>query len=116
MADAPDTVSEAVVMLEAEGYTSPFVQSGGDLVCGTCGACSPFESLVVDRFFRFEGPSDPADEAIVLGVHCSVCGARGIIVSAFGPDADPDEFEHLARISAEAGAWGAGRREGRAGS
>jgi hypothetical protein len=116
MADAPETVSEAVAMLEAEGYTSPFVNSGGDLVCGTCGACSPLDPLVVDRFFRFEGPSDPADEAIVLGVHCTVCGARGTIVSAFGPDADPDEFEHLARISAEAGAWGAGRREGRAGS
>ena len=46
------------------------------------------EPVVVDRFFRFEGPSDPADEAIVLGVHCSACGARGTIVSAFGPDAD----------------------------
>ena len=33
MADAPETVSEAVAMLEAAGYTSPFVHSGGELVC-----------------------------------------------------------------------------------
>jgi hypothetical protein len=46
----------------------------------------------------------------VLGVHCAVCGARGTLVSAFGPDADPDAFDHLARISAEAAAWPAGRR------
>ncbi|HEY1282791.1 MAG TPA: hypothetical protein VGF22_24125 [Acidimicrobiales bacterium] len=116
MADAPETVSEAVAMLEAEGYTSPFVHSGGELVCGTCGACSPLDPVVVDRFFRFEGPSDPADEAIVLGVHCSVCGARGTIVSAFGPNADPDEFDHVARISAEAAAWPSGRREERPGT
>ena len=113
MADAPDTVTEAVAALEAEGYTGPFLQTGGDLVCGTCGACNPLEPVIVDRFFRFEGPSDPADEAIVLGVHCAVCGARGTLVSAFGPDADPDEFEHLARIRAEAGAWPQGRREER---
>ena len=37
----------------------------------------------------------------------------GTLVSAFGPNADPDEFEHLARIRAEAGAWPQGRREER---
>ena len=37
MADAPDTVSEAVALLEAAGYTSPFLQSGADLVCLACG-------------------------------------------------------------------------------
>ncbi len=106
MADAPDTVTEAVAILEAEGYTSPFLQSGGDLVCMSCGAPQELELAVVDQFFRFEGPSDPGDEAIVLGVRCGQCGARGTLVSAFGPDADPDAFEHLARISAEAAAQG----------
>jgi hypothetical protein len=106
MADTPDTVSEAVAVLESEGYTSPFLQSGHDLVCMACGAPHDLELGVVDRFFRFEGPSDPADEAIVLGVRCGTCGAHGTLVSAFGPDADPDAFEHLARISAEAAAQG----------
>jgi hypothetical protein len=108
MADAPDTVTEAVTAMEAAGYTSPFLQSGSDLVCMACGAPHPLELGVVDRFFRFEGPSDPGDEAIVLAVRCGKCGAHGTLVSAFGPDADPDAFEHLARISAEAA-----RRPGR---
>jgi hypothetical protein len=102
MPDAPDTVTEAVATLEAAGYTSPFQQTGGALVCIACGAPHPLESGVVDRFYRFEGPSDPGDEAIVLAVRCGTCGAQGTLVSAFGPDADPDAFEHLARISAEA--------------
>jgi hypothetical protein len=104
MPDAPDTVTEAVATLEAEGYTSPFLQSGADLVCIACGTPHPLELGVVDRFFRFEGPSDPADEAIVMAVRCGTCGAQGTLVSAFGPDADPDAFDHLARISAEAAA------------
>jgi hypothetical protein len=112
MADAPDTVTEAVAVLEADGYTSPFLQSGSDLVCMACGAPHDLELGVVDRFFRFEGPSDPGDEAIVLGVRCGVCGAHGTLVSAFGPDADPDAFEHLARISAEAAAQGLHRPGG----
>jgi hypothetical protein len=44
--------------------------------------------------FRFEGVSDPGDEAIVLGVECPQCGDRGIIVSAFGVDAD-DQLREL---------------------
>jgi hypothetical protein len=109
MTDAPDTVTEAVAAMEAAGYTSPFLQSGGDLVCVACGAPHPLELGVVDRFFRFEGPSDPGDEAIVLAVRCGTCGAHGTLVSAFGPDADPDAFDHLARISAEAAAGRLGR-------
>jgi hypothetical protein len=100
----PDTVTEAVTDLENAGYTSPFLHRGAELVCVACGSPHPLVVAVVDAFYRFEGPSDPADEAIVLGVHCGECGARGTIVSAFGPDADPDAFEHLARISAEAAA------------
>jgi hypothetical protein len=102
----PDTVTEAVTELEDAGYTSPFLQRGAELVCLACGTPHPLLVGVVDAFYRFEGPSDPGDEAIVLGVRCGECGARGTLVSAFGPDADPDAFEHLARISAEA----AGRR------
>jgi hypothetical protein len=105
----PDTVTEAVAALEAAGYTSPFVQEGESLVCLACGARHALDFGVVERFYRFEGPSDPGDEAIVLGVRCGTCGARGTLVSAFGPDADPDAFAPLARISAEAAARRSGR-------
>jgi hypothetical protein len=55
--------------------------------------------VLVERVYRFEGPSDPADEAIVLGVCCPKCGARGIIVSAFGPDADPEVLGAVAMLA-----------------
>ena len=35
-----------------------------------------------------QGVPDPGDEAIVLGISCS-CAQRGVLVSGFGPSADP---------------------------
>ncbi|MGC1513560.1 MAG: hypothetical protein WA797_11660 [Acidimicrobiales bacterium] len=49
--------------------------------------------------FRFEGDSDPGDEAIVLGIECPACNRRGIIVSAYGPDADPHLLALLDRLA-----------------
>lgn len=88
MTDAPDTVTEALALLVADGYTADF-----NLVVGTSrcpgGAAHGLEGAVIERQFRFEGESDPEDEAIVLGVHCPGCDARGVVVSAYGPTADP---------------------------
>ena len=54
------------------------------------------EEAVVDYQFRFEGDSDPGDEAIVLGISCAGV-QRGVLVSGFGPSADP---EHAAILRA----------------
>lgn len=96
---SPSTVTEAVEQLAREGYTDDLHLQGGELGCPACGTEHPTDLVVVDRVYRFEGPSDPADEAIVLGLRCPACGARGSLVSAFGPDADPDlarAFTYLA--------------------
>ena len=74
-ADAPDTVTEALVLLRDEGYPGDFDQHGTEVMCSFCGASSSLEPGVVERIYRFEGPSDPGDEAIVLGVRCGNCGA-----------------------------------------
>jgi len=34
----------------------------------------------------------------VLGVACPDCGARGVIVSAYGPDADPEYLALLEQV------------------
>jgi hypothetical protein len=103
VADSPDTVTEAVALLRAEGYTDDFDQNGAGFTCGACGAAHRLEEGVVEQVFRFEGPSDPGDEAIVLGVRCATCGRRGIVVSAFGPDADPAAFAHLINLGTPPG-------------
>ena len=96
MTTAPDTVLEAVQLLEREGYTGSItIGSDGTMLCGSCGRTHPVGDARVDRVFRFEGTSDPDDEAIVLGVRCPQCGSKAVLVSAFGPNADPAVLLHL---------------------
>ena len=93
MPDVPDTVTEAVAFLQANGYEDEFVptcraiEQAGDKV----------EEVRVDHSFRFEGESDPGDEAIVLGVSWP-SGRKAIFASAYGHDADPDEARFLAAL------------------
>ena len=103
MPDTPDTVTEAVALLEAEGYRDPMQLRAEGLVCSVCGAVTPptdLDHVKVDRIFRFEGESDPDDEMIVLAVSCSTCQARGVIVAAYGVDVDSEQAEALRHLAA----------------
>ena len=93
------SVTEAIALLEADGYRSEFSFSDGTVHCGACGLRHQPTQLVVRHTFRFEGDTDPGDEAIVLGIECPTCGMRGTVVSAYGPDASPEFMallDHLA--------------------
>jgi hypothetical protein len=95
----PDTVTEALALLAAEGYTEDFRLRAGGIGHADRAESHPVTTAVVDHTFRFEGPSDPADEAIVLGVRCPEWGCKGVIVSAFGPDAEPEQAELLVALT-----------------
>jgi hypothetical protein len=98
---APETVLEAVQLLESEGYTATFrILPDGGIRCGSCAQTHTVSDALVDRVYRFEGASDPDDEAIVLGVRCPRCEAKSTFVSAFGPNADPAVLEHLHMLDA----------------
>ncbi len=96
---APDTVVDALEQLRAKGYDVELVMRDQRLRCPRCTADHPVHQMVADHVYRFEGDSDPGDEAIVIGVTCPTCGARGAIVSAYGPDADPDELAGVLMIA-----------------
>ena len=96
---APDTVTEAVAFLASEGYVEDYRLCHGGIESPDHDAPHPADNAVVDHTFRFEGPSDPGDEAIVLGVRCPEWGSKGVIVAAYGPDADPDEAAVLVALT-----------------
>jgi hypothetical protein len=92
---APDTVTEALTILEADGYTHSFFVRDGVVRCSVCGVDHEATSAIVERIYRFEGASDPDYEDIVFGLRCPSCEVRGTLVSAFGPNADPEELDAL---------------------
>ncbi|MFV0306436.1 MAG: hypothetical protein ACK5OX_01675 [Desertimonas sp.] len=88
MSNAPDTVTAAVEILRGDGYTDDVELIDGHLCwAGDTWRCT-LDEASVERTYRFEGPSDPGDEMIVVGITSS-SGAKGVLVSAFGPGADP---------------------------
>ncbi len=95
MTDVPDTVTEAVAFLTEQGYRDEIRLVVGGLKCSGVDGVYDAESAVVDHTYRFEGPTDPCDEAIVLGISLPDWNRKGVLVSAFGHDADPDEADVL---------------------
>jgi hypothetical protein len=83
-----DTLSEAVNGLKQRGYTIDFNIESDVLVCRkTPLSLSPNE-FEITEVYRFEGNTDPADEAIVYAIE-SKHGQKGILVNGYGPDSDP---------------------------
>jgi hypothetical protein len=86
------TVSEAIAALRSRGFTADFaVTPDGQLRCGTCGHTHAPRDATIIEALRFEGASDPDDQAIVFGLTCQACGVRGVLVAAYGPAASAEE-------------------------
>ncbi|MBA2609181.1 MAG: hypothetical protein H0U92_09605 [Actinobacteria bacterium] len=97
--DAETTVSEAIDALRVKGYDADFsVSEEGLLRCGQCGHLHAPEDAVVNVTYRFEGASDPDDEAVILGLTCGACGSRGVLVAAYGPSASPEDAAVVAAL------------------
>jgi hypothetical protein len=94
----PTTVLEAVNALAAEGFGASIFLRDGALRCDACGQGHAVPKAEVVRVYRFEGPSDPDEEAVVYALRCPVCGAGGTLVSSFGPGSDPELADHLVML------------------
>ncbi len=92
-----ETLSEALDRLGAAGYRQDFRVDDGQLCCGHCAVCSDPRDVAVEEIVRFEGESDPDDEAIVLALSCLSCGVKGTLTLSYGPSMPPQEAE-AARI------------------
>lgn len=78
------TLSEVLNKLKAEGYTTDFNLNENCLVCnGNSLQIRPGE-FVVDRHYRFEGPTDPGDEAIVYAISSVKDNIKGVLVNGYG--------------------------------
>ena len=99
---APDTVTEALAFLASQGYVDEFAYSSPGCVSSSDVCDAPVATASVDFSFRFEGQTDPADEAIVIGLRWEDPPRKGVLVSAFGADADPEHAALLVALARNA--------------
>ena len=89
-------VSEAIRMLREKGYTADFNLKENCIVCNDKKFAA--DNFDVVEVYRYEGNTDPADEATVYGI-VSGTGLKGILVTGFGASADPMSADILAKLS-----------------
>jgi hypothetical protein len=89
MKNTMTTLSQVMEDLRKRGYTEDFNLREDCIYCvGATIALSPDE-FRIDRYYRFEGASDPADEAIVYAISSDVHNMKGILVNGYGTTSDP---------------------------
>lgn len=90
-----DTLSETMNALRNEGYTKDFnlpqdIVEYRDKKHEEVSA----NSFKVDKYYRFEGASNPSDSAILYAISSTDTTEKGLLVNAYGiySDAITDDF------------------------
>ena len=86
--DTMTTLSEVLNKLKKDGYTVDFNLSENSLKCKGSSLQIHPDEFVVDKHYRFEGESDPADEAVVYAISSAKHNVKGILVDGYGISSD----------------------------
>ncbi len=93
-----DTVSEALTGLKKRGFDLDFNLQENCLVCqDTRFDVNDFEIV---ETYRFEGDTDPSDEAIVYAIE-SKNGKKGVLVNGYGISADEMSSDMAKKLSSQ---------------
>ncbi|GAB2485240.1 phosphoribosylpyrophosphate synthetase [Algoriphagus taiwanensis] len=80
------TLVETLENLRKEGYTEDFNIRFDSLICGN--VCLLPNQFEVDKTFRFEGNTNPSDEAILFAISSVDGDIKGVLVNSYGTYAD----------------------------
>jgi len=96
---AYDTVLDALNALKQRGYTVDFNLAFDHVKCDEKDMCfSPDEFEIVEHY-RFEGDSNPDDEAVVYAIQSKDGSMKGTMVSAYGIYSEPLSEEMLEKMA-----------------
>ena len=93
-----DTVVEAVKGLKQRGFTIDFNLEADRISCQQTPLSLTPADFEITEFYRFEGESDPADEAIVYAIE-SKEGQKGVLVNGFGISSEEVGAEMIEKLA-----------------
>jgi hypothetical protein len=93
-----DTVAEAVNGLKQRGYTIDFNLEADKICCTNTPLSLTPADFEITEFYRFEGNSDPADEAVVYAIE-SKGGQKGVLVNGFGVSSEGVGEEMIEKLT-----------------
>jgi hypothetical protein len=89
------TITDAIEQLHKQGYTLDFNLRDNRLIAN--GVEYPADDFEIADLYRYEGASDPADEANVYAL-VSKSGLKGLLVSGYGASSDLSSDEALKKM------------------
>lgn len=96
--NAYTTLSGTMNELRKEGYTEDFNLHQNCLECRN-GEFKIFaDEFKVDKYFRFEGASNPSDSAILYAISSDSKNLKGVLVNAYGIYSEPLTDEMLEKL------------------
>ena len=96
------TIAATVDRLTRAGYVDWFRSEDGRLRSSKSGCLHGPEAMQVDEVVRFEGETDPADEAIVFALTCKEHGVKGTFTVPYGKDTPRADAETIRLLHLEA--------------
>lgn len=94
-----ETLGEALIRLGKHGYERGFRPRAGGLLDLDGTSFAP-EDLVLEEIVRFEGESDPQDEAVLFALRTSDAQQKGTFVASYGPGMDALSVAVVERLTA----------------
>ena len=92
------TLVEGINDLRKKGYDLDFNLRENYIECTTTKQQLSPNEFEITEVHRFEGMTNPSDQAILYAIE-SKHGLRGLLVNAYGPDADPISQQLIAKLS-----------------
>jgi uncharacterized Fe-S cluster protein YjdI len=93
------TLSVTMAKLKAEGYTEDFNLDAECIHCQN-GLFKLYPSdFKIDKYFRFEGESDPGDASILYAISSKKHGLKGVLVNGYGIYSEPLTNEMLEKLN-----------------
>jgi hypothetical protein len=94
-----DTMVEALSTLKQQGYTEDFNLDKNCLACRQGLFKVNPDEFQIDKFFRFEGASNPDDSSILYAISSEAHGIKGTLVNAYGIYSDAMTDEMLKKLT-----------------
>jgi hypothetical protein len=91
------TVIDTLKVLKEEGYVLDFNLRPDCVECKSPDIKLHPDDFVIDKFYRFEGASNPDDSAIVYAIS-SKDGIKGTMINAYGVYADSLTSEMISKL------------------
>ena len=85
------TVSEALDELNENGFTVDFNLHEDDIKKNP-------QKYEIEHIYRYEGDTDPGDEAVVYGIKCST-GEKGVFVAGFSANSESEAARVLNELT-----------------